>query len=837
MPQYPVQEKKNQSKPRNILRGILQACLHSPGQCDGDAPCRACVARGHECQRTGTDMRGKWRNTNARSGSTDDFVSRSSNAGNCFGTIGDLQDSHRDGTRTNQTEAQRDVTDPAERQASIPETRSTSTQVPTFSGETSLTHNLTVVESRLKQMGVQYARLRSASPSRRFRSCLTPSPDHSPEQHKETTSTFVNQVLHARGLVPRQEQWDELLHNFCDEVHVLVPFLHLPSLWRLYEGMWTNLIHGQSRNHDQNLNGVIRVQTAHVLMCLANGRCGEYSRTEGEEGRYSAGWSFYNAARDIFGDLLNGFIQCTDQILVLQTVLLMVVYLFRIDAHGPAEKVLALSISHAHHLGLHRNRAVEKMSPFESEMSRRLWWFLYLMDRRLAIETGRPFLIQDINVDVGLPRNVGDDWLTRSQSAPHESNLDQETNEAGMTYVPYLIAMASYSRVIGKVWESLYGAATSDSTATPLLNEYLEHLTTQSQKDIDPEFSYDPRSPGNIDINGLPWWQIKQIFIMRIRWSSLYLLIRKPMLKRAWSPNQPLPEAIENEVICMRVAQSIFDDFNSMPEQHPKYTFPFLHYLTNATIIALALIIKQPSFKRNYGQLTLKAARSLWEHCRKTWVSGRMAQSVWRLNQMADATLKPADDRPQIGNPHHRRHDNLDQSGLNVTTDSQLSVTPAPLSVRFGEGISDTDRTPSARARSGISASHIQPIDRPCVQTSRPMTFNETAPTGYEPEQRGATQNVNKVQKPDKALNVEIYPHNQLPSMVGISATDSNNRESQIPSEMARVSYFSAEARPVSQDEPDVDLSFPGEIIDGGMEWLQTLFVDGLDTHLLPVWD
>lgn len=73
------------------------------------------------------------------------------------------------------------------------------------------------------------------------------------------------------------------------------------------------------------------------------------------------------------------------------------------------------------------------------------------------------------------------------------------------------------------------------------------------------------------------------------------------MLQRKGASSLPVPEAIENEVICMRLAQSIIEDFSNVAEDHPKYTFPFLHYLTSATIIALGLIIKQSSFKHTYG--------------------------------------------------------------------------------------------------------------------------------------------------------------------------------------------------------------------------------------------
>jgi len=154
------------------------------------------------------------------------------------------------------------------------------------------------------------------------------------------------------------------------------------------------------------------------------------------------------------------------------------------------------------------------MNPFEREMARRIWWCIYLLDRRLAIETGRPFLIQDVNVDVGLPRNISDERLECLRRAPRSTRLENMTEEP--TAVPYLIAMTSYSRVIGKVWEALYGAATSDKTSTTLLNEYLEHLITQSQKCIQHEFTYDPLNPGNDSSETLAWWQVKQQFIMRI---------------------------------------------------------------------------------------------------------------------------------------------------------------------------------------------------------------------------------------------------------------------------------------------------------------------------------
>lgn len=156
------------------------------------------------------------------------------------------------------------------------------------------------------------------------------------------------------------------------------------------------------------------------------------------------------------------------------------------------------------------------MFPFEEEMSRRLWWCIYLLDRRLALETGRPFLIQDVNVDVGLPREVSDERLTKWRAMPHAATINEAGTDSSLSNVPYLVAMTNYSRVVGKVWEVLYGATTSESTSGPLLNEYLELLITQSQMDIQPRFSHNSNDPTGIELRGLPWRQVKQCLMMRI---------------------------------------------------------------------------------------------------------------------------------------------------------------------------------------------------------------------------------------------------------------------------------------------------------------------------------
>ena len=183
--------------------------------------------------------------------------------------------------------------------------------------------------------------------------------------------------------------------------------------------------------------------------------------------------------------------------------------------------MLALAVTQSHNLGIHRRKVVESMSAFNSEMFRRVWWCIYLMDRRLAIDTGHPFLIQDVNVDTPLPRELSDGWLTTYRDdlkTSHEikSEIQVEIARAPLTAVPYLNAMISYSRLVGRVWEGMYGVGRTEIVPSPLLRESLEQHIARAQKEIQPEFLQDYSQRLNWKLNNAPWWRTKQRMLMHI---------------------------------------------------------------------------------------------------------------------------------------------------------------------------------------------------------------------------------------------------------------------------------------------------------------------------------
>ncbi|KAE8372012.1 fungal-specific transcription factor domain-containing protein [Aspergillus bertholletiae] len=542
-------------------------------------------------------------------------------------------------------------------------------QVPAFLGESSINHTLDQIEGYLGHTDVTYAPAEHLTSSQASGTSLT-APSSPLSGSRETREAVdIRKVLNTYGIDPRREEWDGYMRTFCEEVHILYPFLHTPSLWANYTIMWNSSFNSLSpiTEHEFQRGKDYRMVVAQVWVCIALGRCTESPRVSSEEGKHSAGWSIFEAAMDLIGDPVGCFGTCSRPAITLQTYALVVVYLFRLDANERAEKFLALAISHAHHLGFHRSKVVRRFPVFKDEMIRRLWWSLYALDRRLSIETGHPFLIQDVNVDAPHPQNLDDEWLNLHKDDPKTGGeLEQEIKAAlskgSITPIPYLAATIRYSRGVGKIWEAIYGVNTTDVIPSSSLQEYLDQLISRAQVDVQPEFSDSHQSePPNLERSNPLRWLTKQQMLMRIRWLSLRLLIRKPILQQRASPQESITDTLETEVTCIRIASNIIHEFRKIP-QYAASAYPFIHSLVGATVIALGLIIREPSFKAKYGSITLHAASSLESYCRTTWVSGKMIRTIRRLNQITSSVLSDprnkAPSRPVLRTPSHNQNTN-----------------------------------------------------------------------------------------------------------------------------------------------------------------------------------
>ncbi|KAE8150688.1 fungal-specific transcription factor domain-containing protein [Aspergillus avenaceus] len=660
-------QSRSESPPKRHKRGkyVSKACGQCQRRkikCDGNVPCRPCILNQRDCRIQAGDMRRKnprltGHDDSNRTVVTSESATRSSEeqptTSDLAGQLSRIERqlnlvlSSMPHVSNRPTESgprvdlsQRDVRN-FRHVSDISNTAQA--QVPAFSGESSISHTLDQIEGFLKDKNGGQNRTEHSMSCNESGTSLTAPSSPSTGSKELRTPTDIRKVMRAHGIYPLKAEWDAYMHTFYQEVHILYPFLYLPTLWGNYTNLW-NCSFLPSEPELQRSKDY-RIMVSQIWICIALGRCTESPRVNSKEGKESAGWSLFEAATDLIGDILGSFRACSKPVLVIQTYALMIVYLFRLDANEKAEKFLALAISHAHYLGFHRRKVVERMPVFQNEMVRRLWWCLYSLDRRLAIETGHPFLIQDVNVDTAHPRNLSDEWLTSHEdgskmNADIESDIEGRAPDHLISPIPFLSATIRYSQVLGKIWEAIYGANMTDVVPSSSVLEYLDQLISRAQKDVRPEFcEHHQPNPEDRNRSNPLWWLIKQQMLMRIRWLSLRLLIRKPILQQKSSPTESIPGALETEITCMRMASNIIQEFRQVPQEYTPSAFPFLHSLVGSTVVALGLIIREPSFKATYGDQTLHAAISLERYCRMTWVSGKMIRTIRRLNQMASSVL------------------------------------------------------------------------------------------------------------------------------------------------------------------------------------------------------
>lgn len=130
-------------------------------------------------------------------------------------------------------------------------------------------------------------------------------------------------------------------------------------------------------------------------------------------------------------------------------------------------------------LGLHRQETWQRTGGvFPGELqwnwASRLFWCIYVLDRKWSFGTGLPFAIQDSDMDTNLP-------------------------EPGAA-TPYLTCMINYARLSTKIWGLVVGWPSRPRSSTSDRCSYLDFQVQQWIQSIPPELRFDPSqfpSPGS----------------------------------------------------------------------------------------------------------------------------------------------------------------------------------------------------------------------------------------------------------------------------------------------------------------------------------------------------
>lgn len=124
---------------------------------------------------------------------------------------------------------------------------------------------------------------------------------------------------------------------------------------------------------------------------------------------------------------------------------------------------LGMAVRVAQSLGLHvegDQYAACETSLVSRETCRRLWYSLFVLDRLVALQLGRPPAIADRNFNVQIPSRMGG-----VDQLGDNLDCDESQQEGSMSY---FLAVIEFSKIIGRVYDSLYGPRKADSAASTL---------------------------------------------------------------------------------------------------------------------------------------------------------------------------------------------------------------------------------------------------------------------------------------------------------------------------------------------------------------------------------
>lgn len=159
------------------------------------------------------------------------------------------------------------------------------------------------------------------------------------------------------------------------------------------------------------------------------------------------------------------------------------------------------------------------MSCFRAQLFCRIWWSIFILDRRTALESGRPYLIQESISNAELPLELSDKWLSKVKDRPEtmaalKDEIAAELAMQHVTTLPYINAMVRYSRIASKAWDLIYGIKASSNLSSSHMVDYADTILCGLLETSPRDLAYDPSKPVDSQFSDRPRWKIKQTMLL-----------------------------------------------------------------------------------------------------------------------------------------------------------------------------------------------------------------------------------------------------------------------------------------------------------------------------------
>lgn len=217
--------------------------------------------------------------------------------------------------------------------------------------------------------------------------------------HQGFLFNFSSTHFPLRDYHPPAHQIPTYWHLFTENVDPLIKIFHRPTLEKLIDEASQNLDH-----ISKTTEALMFTIYFAVITSMSNDDCitvfGVEKQGTLEKYRMAVEQAMARA----------GFLS-TQELIVLQSFALFLTCVRRLDDSRYVWTLTGLLIRMGQSLGLHRDGQQFDLSPFETEMRRRLWWQICSLDVRTSEDHGSDPSIVEHSFDTRFPLNLEDDDL------------------------------------------------------------------------------------------------------------------------------------------------------------------------------------------------------------------------------------------------------------------------------------------------------------------------------------------------------------------------------------------------------------------------------------------
>jgi hypothetical protein len=207
--------------------------------------------------------------------------------------------------------------------------------------------------------------------------------------------------------IPAKQLVDSLLRSYYGAVHIMLPLLHWPTLQHEVEELYQP-------------GGLQRAPASWLSLFFAILATGSLFSNDAHPERTYRASDFLELSRNLTDPWNNDFV--LDNV---RTLFLTSLALNELNLKSAAWTWLGSAVRAAQDMGLHLETGPR--SRVEADMRRRVWWAIYISDRTMSLESGRPSSIHDADCDVALPEPIDDHFL-HAEGPVHPLNAEPLTH-------------------------------------------------------------------------------------------------------------------------------------------------------------------------------------------------------------------------------------------------------------------------------------------------------------------------------------------------------------------------------------------------------------------------